>query len=647
MRKFIYSIALLGLWTAGCAEADDLGGTPETPDVGVEAEAAYIPLSLISAGSMGGRANIDGYEDGDGNEAIVKDIRLYFFDTNKNAAKVRKNPAKGGNGYDSYIDYDPRIDDVHEGNKEPEITVEKTLTLMMQLNIDARNKPEYVVALINPTAELKNSENYSLDELAAIVGNFKEDGTKPFLMSNSAYADTPEESSTQENINYTKIKKLYTSREAADQEVEANRTVIFVERVAARLDLLVDESKLQSATENGYLGYKEEPDPETTVDTKNIFFTGSYYNAYNAVADKENPIFVKFCGWQVISTPKKSKLLKTIDYVTWDAEENGLFQKGDTEPWNVVAYHRSFWAINPDLTSAKNADLLESGGYKKAVDYDFYSYNEIAANKFDATNRAYIQENAADPIERKSVAENHETKVIVAAQLVDKYGDPMPIVEYGLMYYEKGALLDYFADQLSRHFYSDPSDKENSKLAKEDLEYKTQFAYTNEAGVDIEGSYLAYVALTSTAEGKIWYRDVIEKDEATQEDKKVTKKYGDAPDADGTIKDVNDFIQSVVSNRLLIWENGQTYYYLTVRHLGNLETDAATGAVKAAPGAYGVVRNHIYKVNLTALKGLGTPVLDSDEPIYPEKTIHDDYLFAAEIKVLQWRVVSQDYDFTW
>ena len=648
MRKFIYSIALLGLWTAGCTEADDFSGTPENPEAGAEVETAYIPLSLISAGSMGSRAgadeNQDGYEDGTGNETIVSNIRLYFFDKDKNAVQVRKNPAKGEKGFDSYIDYDSRIDDVQEGGKEPQITVEKTLTLMMQLSIDATNKPEYVVALINPTAELKTSDNYSLDELADIVGNFKENGTKPFLMSNSAYAGIPEGSSATENINYTKIKKLYTSREAAEQEVAANRTVIFVERVAARIDLLIggEGSTLKSATENGYLGYKEGTDPGT-VDTENIFFTGSRYKPYNAeVEDEGEPIFVKFCGWQVISTPKRSKLLKTVDYVTWDAEENGLFQKGEAEPWNNAAYHRSFWAINPVLTPATNANLTSSDGFKKAVDYDFYSYNEITANKFAATNRAYIQENAADPTEKKYVAKNHETKVIVAAQLLDKYGDPMPIVEYGLMYYEKGALLSYFADQLSLHFYSDPADKENSRLSIEDLEYKTQYAYKNETGVDIEGGYFAYVALNSKGEGKTWYRDVIEDDE------EGTKIYGEADNADGTFKDVNEFIQSVVSNRLLIWEKGQTYYYLTIRHLGNLETDAATGAVKtAAPGAYGVVRNHIYKVNLTALKGLGTPVLDADEPIYPEKPIHDDYLFAAEIKVLQWRVVSQEYDFTW
>ena len=654
MRKFIYSIALLGLWAAGCTKADDLGGgTPDNPDAGVEVETAYIPLSLISAGSTGSRANQDGYEGGTGNEAVVENLRLYFFDENKEAVQVRKNPAKK-DGFDSYIDYDPRVDNMQQVCAEPEITVEKTLTLMMQLSIDVANKPEYVVALINPIDALKNSEeNYSLSKLAAIFDNYSEDGSKPFLMSNSVYADTPDGdgSTTIDNINYTKIKKLFTSREAAETNLsEADKTVIFVERVAARIDLVIggENSTLQSAADNGY----------TPVDTENIFFTGSYYKKYDASVDKEvkgEPIFVKFLGWQIISTPKRSNLLKTIDYATWNAEAGGLFQKPN-EPWNITGYHRSFWAINPVLTSAKNADLKTVTGsdgkvFKKAVDYDFYSYDEIAANKFAATNKAYVQENAADPTDKKYVAENHETKVIVAAQLLDKSGDPMPIVEYGLMYYEKGALLDYFAAQLSKHFYSDPADKgkqeKKSAISKADLEYKTQYQYTGEAGVDIEGSYFAYVALTSDAEQKTWYRDVIEKDEATQEDKLVAKRYDSSEDADGTFKDVNDFIQDVVSNRLLIWENGQTYYYLTVRHLGKLETDATTGVTTVAPGAYGVVRNHIYKVNLTALKGLGTPVLDSDEPIYPEKPIHDDYLFAAEIKVLQWRVVSQDYDFTW
>ena len=80
-------------------------------------------------------------------------------------------------------------------------------------------------------------------------------------------------------------------------------------------------------------------------------------------------------------------------------------------------------------------------------------------------------------------------------------------------------------------------------------------------------------------------------------------------------------------------KEGKAYYYIPIRHLGTNETDLAH---------YGVVRNHWYKVKVNSLTGFGTPVYDPDKTIIP--TIPDDsntYL-AAQIHVLQWRVVSQD-----
>ena len=82
-------------------------------------------------------------------------------------------------------------------------------------------------------------------------------------------------------------------------------------------------------------------------------------------------------------------------------------------------------------------------------------------------------------------------------------------------------------------------------------------------------------------------------------------------------------------------KDGKAYYYIPIRHLGAATTD---------PAYYGVVRNHWYKVKVNSLKGFGTPVYDDTKTIIP--TIPDDsntYL-AAQINVLQWRVVEQSVD---
>ena len=86
-----------------------------------------------------------------------------------------------------------------------------------------------------------------------------------------------------------------------------------------------------------------------------------------------------------------------------------------------------------------------------------------------------------------------------------------------------------------------------------------------------------------------------------------------------------------------VWKSGLTYYYTDLRHLGAAETK----------GLYGVVRNHIYDVNINSVVGLGTPVYDPEEVIVPQKPDKDETYIAAEIKILAWRVVNNDTDLEW
>ena len=55
----------------------------------------------------------------------------------------------------------------------------------------------------------------------------------------------------------------------------------------------------------------------------------------------------------------------------------------------------------------------------------------------------------------------------------------------------------------------------------------------------------------------------------------------------------------------------------------------------------GVVRNHIYAINVTKIAGLGTPVYNPDEIIYPETPEENEHYIAAQINILSWRVVDE------
>ena len=99
---------------------------------------------------------------------------------------------------------------------------------------------------------------------------------------------------------------------------------------------------------------------------------------------------------------------------------------------------------------------------------------------------------------------------------------------------------------------------------------------------------------------------------------------------DGTqytaVADVNGELAKIEPAK--IWRSGKTYYYADIKHLGD---------------AYGIVRNHSYQINVTGVKGWGTPVYDPNMAIEtPEKPTDKETYISAEINVLSWRVVSND-----
>ena len=57
---------------------------------------------------------------------------------------------------------------------------------------------------------------------------------------------------------------------------------------------------------------------------------------------------------------------------------------------------------------------------------------------------------------------------------------------------------------------------------------------------------------------------------------------------------------------------------------------------------YGIVRNHLYDINVTDMSGFGSPVYDPTETIIPTVPDENKSYVAAKINVLQWRVVQQD-----
>ena len=590
--KKIFFFSLLGLLLAGCTkETGKNPGSEETDATN------YLSVSLVAANRAGTRVDInkDGnedFEDGSKEENAVNRIRFYFFDDEEAAFPVWK----GTGTTASYIDWYPTAADFQDGDANE--TVEKIANTTLSLNLTSEGgKPASVLAVINPCASvlaLEGTPGPDLETLRKAIKDFNTgltDGN--FVMSNSVYvaADGKPAYSTA-----LKEENFATTLEEAQKET--NKVKIYVERVVARLDLTVSLEKDEALS--------TEDSPVYSVSKE-----------YTIDGEKSQKVFVKFLGWNVTSTPDKSYLVKEIN-PEWT--NTGLFGN-DNELWNTADYHRSFWAVNPP---AGQFDYQYGTFTKDSTDEEGKPLEDnhfpADALTIPAAGPVYLHENAGADGED----EPEPTKVIIAAQLLNEEGEPFEIAEWAYRKYTLENLKTVFANEVLRLYKKVGASY--VKIEPKELDFKT--AQDLETG---ESSYYVYAVLDSDVDkDDYWYLKVdgVEGDESDKVETNFTSL---------TRQQANDYLRDRI-NHVMVWKGGNTYYYLNIRHLGIDESK---------PGYWGVVRNHLYKVNISKLEGLGTPVYDPDEVIHPEQPEGDESIISAEVKILQWRIVSQDYDLTW
>lgn len=405
-----------------------------------------------------------------------------------------------------------------------------------------------------------------------------------FVMSNSTYNDGGMKMAVS-----VEGKLKPTSGEALNDPVQ-----IYVERTVAKVRL---GSNLEAAEGTNGL-YK------TSTAEKPQTFTVYDENGQNP---KTEEIFVKFLGWNTTAVSDLSRLVKKIN-VNWDSNILG------TNPWNWAEYKRSFWAINADGVK------YQYGAFEVNDKIDDNLFAAQAKKNFDKSDWVYVNENATDFANETSVngdAPGTPTKVIIGAQLVDKAGNPLEIAEYGSTRTSVSGLKLLFANNCGlykKDSFVDEADGKTkqrfTKIEPADLKIVTA-TQVGKADAETPGRYKSYVQIGNTDE--TWYAS-------------------NAEDAQPiTLKEANDHLLALGSAK--VWTEGYTYYFFDIKHLG---------------GKNGVVRNHIYDANVNSLAGLGTPVYDPNEIIYPEKPKDDnDTYIAAQINILSWRVVNNDADLDW
>ena len=302
------------------------------------------------------------------------------------------------------------------------------------------------------------------------------------------------------------------------------------------------------------------------------------------------PVYAKVLKWELYNDYNHSIVLKHIYPESWGmGSEVGFL-------WNDPNRFRSYWAAS------------YTGGFPADNHFDW-------ANGLDPSDVAYCGENTrqAEVDSEGNVISDPRSKVIIKAQLVDGEGNPVEVgVWYGHSYVGELALRTEVAQLLANELYWLESG-EYKGISANDI---TLVAGGNAPeGVDAE-AYEVIFQLAEESKTKEWFTYT------------NAKGYVLA-----TAKDVNDRLAEV--EPAMLYNDGMTYYYADIRHLGHKGSDAE----------YGVVRNHIYRVNISTITGLGTPVYDSDVDVeVPERPKDVHSYVAADVRILSWKVVKNEYN---
>lgn len=306
-------------------------------------------------------------------------------------------------------------------------------------------------------------------------------------------------------------------------------------------------------------------------------------------------VYIKPTGIDIANKADKAYLIKNVESI---GINNDVYSSWMWDSTNK----RSYWEIVPEIGTGDNKLGFTNESYK--------DFNQITDT--DQKITGYFLPNTSET----------KTSVLLTAEL---YADDQFTTKLDLAYIQGGyTTKDGAKNIVARHLanaknYYIKNGTNYVQLGADNLVWKNKGFAAPQPSTPLK----SYEVLAQLSD------DITEIYTASGE--KV----------DDGVKVVNDYLKSddAILYRARVYEDGRCYYFVNI--------DQSSVAKAAAHSYDGVVRNHFYKLNLKSVAGIGTPVFDPDEIIIPEYPEDQDlYFIAADINVLDWRIVSQDVDFT-
>ncbi len=491
------------------------------------------------------------------------------------------------------IDYSTPTIEWKDNSSNPE---NPAVTKMGSVEINLKEGLAYdkVVVALNPSADgiaKLYSDVKSMADLIKFYKNYASmanasGNAQRFVMSTSSYYT--DASRTQlENAASITTENIYKASDKVNGNPPATAKTVdmYVERTVAKVELT------QSINMDNF-----ELNANDETDKTKLILTGTD-------GQPKTPIVIKpvLIAMAINVDCKNAYLVKRIDNLDNFGYGNGEDGWKNFE-WNDPDNHRSYWA-----------NTIIEGATKE--EHNYLKWSDLTADKYKIQDNRpvvqYINPNTQDYALRND-AGTQSTKVMIMARLCEN-GDPakpLDLIKCGDVYYTKDDFMTLAANKV------------------------------NEAIKDIEN----HPTLTA-ADFKLIQSGTVDSQTGAHSMAYAVKVTLKQPVADATMttaiesclkSNFNDFAPR-------FWNKGKTYYFTSIRHQG----------FKGLSGTdeeylYGVIRNHYYKVNISTISGLGTPVStdpddpdNPDEPIDPDRPKGDPTYMKANIKILKWRIVSQ------
>ena len=621
----------------GCTNEDVIDNPNENPVL--NGEKGYLKVKLVNTTGTAGRAT-GGFEEGTADENNVSSVNFFFF---------KKDGTLTHHADENDLSW-------HTSTGNVEKIADATVVLQ---GLNDKTYPNSVIVLLNAPNDLitdlkatttaqdgtvtytKKLADFSNEVLGAINNG------NDFIMTNSTFKPEKNEDGTAVNTKSTVEETTYAGTvvteddfvlESDDEELnDANTVNIYVERLAAKVTVDATEGEKITKT-NG------------VVKAEIGGFTIREIDSEGKETKTPKTLYAQIEGWGLNATNKNTNLIKKINSdwsfpdVVEDTDINQYFD------WNDAENYRSYWGKSTNyedknaIYPASFANAIDANGSNVVTGTDktdavaatlnYYSFSEMTKSMggFDYCMENTNNQNCEVFVENFYSA---VTQVVIAANIVDEDGQAVELVRYNRILYTPDAFFARVLNEVDLDIWKETTAEGATKT----------YAQLSAADIEEYNVYDGKVKVRAKNENEVWYtrREATNADANVSVNGYVYEAYNGA-----TLKERLEaiFQDNVVAE---YYNDGMMHYVVPIKHLrasdGIFEdVNGPTDEVSIAEAEFGVVRNHLYNLNVTKIENLGTSVYDADEDIIKTTTDETTYLIAAQLNILSWKIVGQNVE---